>query len=73
MSTIAEIIDAVKNLDEKEKGEFLERLADLDFDDEWDRRMAADAAAGKLDFLVREADAAIEAGTLREWPGKTDA
>ena len=30
--------------------------------------MDADAAAGKLDFLVKEADAAIDNGTLRDWP-----
>jgi hypothetical protein len=26
------------------------------------------AAAGKLDFLVREADEAIDSNTLRDWP-----
>ncbi len=31
--------------------------------------MDADAAAGKLDFLVKEADAAVDSGTLRDWPG----
>lgn len=30
--------------------------------------MAADAQAGRLDFLVREADEAMEGGTLRDWP-----
>jgi hypothetical protein len=30
--------------------------------------MDADAKAGKLDFLVREADDAIRGGTLRDWP-----
>jgi hypothetical protein len=30
----------------------------------------ADAAAGKLDFLVKEADAAIESGTLRDLAGQ---
>lgn len=60
MSTVAEIIDAVKQLSETEKGEFLERLREIDFDDAWDRQMEADAKAGKLDFLVREADEAID-------------
>ena len=31
--------------------------------------MEADAKAGKLDFLLREADDAIGTDSLREWPG----
>jgi hypothetical protein len=34
----------------------------------WDQQMDRDAAAGKLDFLVREAASESEQGTLREWP-----
>lgn len=30
--------------------------------DEWDRQIERDAAAGKLDHLVRKADEAIDAG-----------
>lgn len=71
MSTVAEIIDAVKHLSEEEKDEFLEKLREIEFQDAWDRQMEVDARAGKLDFLVREADEAIEGGTLREWPGGT--
>ena len=37
--------------------------------DEWDNRIAADAAAGKLDALFDEAEAERKAGTLRDWPG----
>ena len=55
MSTVAEIIEAVKHLDEREKGEFLEKLKEVDFDDAWDRQMKADAAAGKFDRLMEEA------------------
>ncbi len=55
MSTVAEIIQAVKQLDEREKGEFLEKLKEVDFDDAWDREMKADAAAGKFDRLMEEA------------------
>ena len=69
MSTVGEIIDAVRHLSETEKDEFLAKLREVDFEDAWDRQMDADAAAGKLDFLVKEADAAIENGTLRDWPG----
>ncbi len=69
MSTVAEIIDAVKRLDEEQKGEFLDRLREIDFDDAWDRQIEADANAGKLDFLMREADEAIRRKALRDWPG----
>jgi hypothetical protein len=62
VSTVAEIIDAVRHLSETEKDEFLEKLREVEFEDAWDRQMDADAAAGKLDFLVRQADAAIESG-----------
>lgn len=65
MSTIAEIIDAVKRLNEMEKCEFLERLREIDFDDAWDRQMAADAKAGRFDFLLKELDEDIAGGRAR--------
>ncbi len=68
MSTVAEIIAAVKGLTEAQKDEFLEQLRALEFEDDWDRQMDAHASAGKLDFLVREADDATQAETLRDWP-----
>ena len=55
MSTVGEIIEAVKKLPEREKSEFLERLADVDFDDAWDRQIEADAKAGRLNPLWQEA------------------
>jgi hypothetical protein len=69
MSTVAEIIDAVKHLNEAEKEEFLDKLREIEFEDAWDRQMQADAKEGKLDFLVREADEAIRAEAVRDWPG----
>ena len=62
MSTVVEIIDAVKNLDEQGKGECLEKLTEIDFDDAWDRQIEADARAGRLDHLWQQALADIEAG-----------
>lgn len=35
------------------------------YDDEWDRQIAADAAAGRLDHLIEEARADIAAGRCR--------
>ncbi len=65
MSTVAEIIDAVKKLNDEAKGVFLEKLADVDFDDEWDRQIEADANAGRLDFLWEEAKKEIAEGRTR--------
>lgn len=65
MSTVTEIIQAVKHLSEDEKGEFLAKLAEIDFDDAWDRQIDSDAKAGKLDFLWEEAKKEIEEGRTR--------
>ena len=61
MRTVTEIIEAVKSLGEDEKGEFLTRLSEVDFDDAWDRQIAADAQAGRLDHLWLEALEAVPA------------
>ncbi len=34
----------------------------------WDEQMDRDSAAGKLDFLFREAESEFAQGLLREWP-----
>ena len=52
MTSVAEIINAVKNLSEEDKGLFIERLAEIDFDDSWDRQIEADVKAGRLDNLI---------------------
>jgi hypothetical protein len=54
MSTVTEIIEAVKRLDERQKGEFLQKLAEVDFDDAWDRQIEADAASGALDKMYEQ-------------------
>ena len=54
MSTVTEIIEAVKRLDERQKGEFLQKLADVDFDDAWDRQIESDAASGALDKMYEQ-------------------
>jgi hypothetical protein len=65
MSTVSEIIEAVKKLPEPDKSEFLERLAEVDFDDAWDRQIEADAKAGRLDGLWKEAMEDIKAGRTK--------
>jgi len=59
MASVAEIINAVKNLSEEDKGVFFERLAEIDFDDAWDRQIEADVRAGRLDDMIARADADI--------------
>ena len=65
MTSVAEIISAVKNLSEQEKGEFLERLAEIDFDDAWDHQIEADVKAGRLGDLIAQAEADIAAGRTK--------
>ena len=65
MSTVADIIAAVKQLPEEQKGELLERLRELDFEDPWDREIQADAKAGRLDPLWQQAVKDIEAGRTK--------
>ena len=63
--SVAEIIDAVKGLSESEKGEFLNGLMEIDFEDAWDRQIEADAKAGRLDHLWQKALEDIEAGRTK--------
>jgi len=65
VSTVSEIIEAVKKLPEQDKSAFLERLAEVDFDDAWDRQIEADAKAGRLDHLWIEATEDIKAGRTK--------
>jgi hypothetical protein len=68
MSTVSEIIEAVKKLPERDKSEFLQRLAEVDFDDAWDRQIEEDVKAGKLDRLAEEALEEFRAGKTRPFP-----
>jgi len=66
VSTVDEIKKAADALSVNEREELLSWL--LDVDDEWDRQMGKDAAAGKLDFLTEDARTAVRDATLRDWP-----
>jgi hypothetical protein len=65
MSTVTEIIEAVKSLGVEEKGEFLSRLGEVDFDDAWDRQIETDARAGRLDHLWQQSVQDIKAGRTK--------
>ena len=61
MSTVAEIWSAIKELSPQERCE-LEALLHPFEDDDWDRQMKSDAAAGKFEKLHRVAEAEHTAG-----------
>ena len=67
MSTVAEIKEAIDQLSPQERCE-LEALLHPRVDDDWDRQMAADAAAGKFDKLMDEAQTEYRTGKLRDFP-----
>ena len=54
MSTVAEIRKALEELGLEERGTLMSELMGFE-DDDWDRQMKADAAAGKFDEMNREA------------------
>jgi hypothetical protein len=64
MSTVESIRQAIKTLSVEERAEIIAELCGWT-DDDWDRQMKADAAAGKFDSLNRQADAAHARGETR--------
>jgi hypothetical protein len=67
MSTVEEIKAAIDKLSLSERAR-LERILHQWTDDEWDKQIAQDAASGRLDKLISEVDADIDADRLREIP-----
>jgi hypothetical protein len=61
MSTVEEIRTAIERLSLEERAQIIAELCGWT-DDDWDRQMKADSAAGKFTSLNREADAAHAAG-----------
>lgn len=67
VSTVQEIEAAIKRLPREEFLKLHTRLQHR-FDDEWDQQMEADAKAGRLDHLAKEAIADYRARTTRLFP-----
>jgi hypothetical protein len=67
MSTVEEIKAAIAKLSLGERGEIARWFHGWS-DDEWDRQMAEDAVAGRLDAVLKEVDEDIKAGRLRDMP-----
>jgi len=66
-ASVAEIKEAIERLSLSERAQ-LERWLHHWVDDAWDNQIAADASSGKLDALLREVDADIDAAKLRDLP-----
>ena len=65
MTTLVEIEAAIQQLSELEARRLAAWLQDY-LDDAWDRQIAADTAAGKLDGLIAQAEADIASGNVRD-------
>lgn len=69
MIGVAEIKQAIRSLTPEEVAEvarWLQEMAEDQAEDEWDRQIEADAAAGRLDVLKERVARARAAGTLRD-------
>jgi hypothetical protein len=64
MTTLLEIKAAIESLSPREYAELMAMLHPP-VDDDWDRQIAADAAAGRLDHVVAQARADVAAGRCR--------
>jgi hypothetical protein len=67
MTTLDEIKAAIDKLSFDERAK-LARWFHNWADDDWDRQMAADAAAGRLDKLLAEVDEDIRNGRIEGMP-----
>lgn len=65
MSIVAEIKERVDMLGPEQKAELRDWFLERDWAD-WDRQIADDLAAGRLDDLIAEAEADRAAGRARE-------
>jgi t-SNARE complex subunit (syntaxin) len=67
MSTVQEIEQAIQRLPERDVVALTQWLDEY-AEQQWDRRLASDAAAGNLASLVNEARAARQNKTRRPFP-----
>lgn len=65
MSKVEKLKMKIVTLPKEDFAEIVRWLAEKDWDT-WDREIEADSQAGKLDFLVREADDAKTKRTLKD-------
>jgi hypothetical protein len=65
MSAVDEIKAAIETLPKAELAEIRQWFHDREWA-QWDEQLAADAASGKLDFLLKEARDAKKQGNLKD-------
>ena len=65
MSTVEEIKAAIGHLSPEEQARLADWVVER-FEKDWDRRIAADVEAGRLDSLLEEVDRDAKAGELRD-------
>ena len=65
--SVDEIERAIKALSANEFSQIAERVHSLE-QERWDAELDRDAGAGKLDFLIAEAQQDREHGRLMDWP-----
>ncbi len=69
MTKLEQIKGEIEQLPPDEASELLNWLYDREMeDDQWDKQMKADAAAGRFDKLLKEVEEERKAGKLKEWP-----
>ena len=69
MLTVEEIQQAIVSLSSEDRGRLHDWMIECeDAWDDWDRQIAADSRAGKLDFLAAEAMEAKKKGLLIDLP-----
>ena len=64
MSTVEEIKSAISLLSEEDYAHLREWLSEKDWE-RWDGEIERDSASGKLDFLIKEAEAEKNDGRLK--------
>jgi hypothetical protein len=65
---LEQIKKAILELTFEQRADLAEWMLGTADDDDWDRQMRADAAAGKFDKIIREVDEAAKRGELRDMP-----
>ncbi len=65
--SVSEIEAAIKTLPKEELVRFNEWYQEF-LDEQWDEQIRQDVRAGKLDFLLEEAQLERQAGTLKPFP-----
>ena len=65
--SVAELEAAIKSLRKEELAQFNQWYQEF-LEEQWDEQIRQDVRAGKLNFLLEEARAEREAGTLKPFP-----